>query len=69
MSADVTLTEYANAAMVSCPKCGAAVGDPCRVRACRNGYVDCDYKVCSYLRDLPEPHLQRVVAARTARAT
>jgi len=56
--------DYVAAAMVACPRCGAAIGAPCRVRACRNGYRDCDYKACSYFKELPEPHLERAVHAR-----
>lgn len=58
---------YAEAAMVACPRCRATVGDPCTYRACRNGYENCSYAVCSVRRELPHPHLQRRVAARQAR--
>ena len=58
------LDAYVAAAMVRCPRCKAPVGSPCRVRACRNGYTDCSYKVCSYLKELSEPHLERAVKAR-----
>lgn len=57
---------YVEAAMVACPRCGAPSGSPCRVRACRHGYPNCYYKVCSYLKELPEPHLERAVVARKA---
>lgn len=56
--------QYIEAAMVACPRCSAAVGKPCTVLACRNGYRDCRYKVCSYYKELPEPHLERAVKAR-----
>ena len=58
--------DYVAAAMVACPRCKAATGSPCRVRKCRNGYRDCRYAVCSVLVELPEPHLERAVAARQA---
>jgi hypothetical protein len=58
--------DYVEAAMVHCPRCKARSGSPCRVRACRNGYANCDYAVCSYMKELPEPHLERAVAARRA---
>lgn len=58
--------DYVEAAMVRCPRCGSAVGKPCTVLACRNGYANCDYVVCSYRKELPEPHLERAVAARKA---
>jgi len=59
-----TNDNYMAAAMVACPRCRAAVGSPCTIRACRNGYRNCDYAVCSYRKELPEPHLERAVAAR-----
>jgi hypothetical protein len=58
--------EYVAAAMVACRRCGAEVGSPCFVIACRNGYRECTYKACSYRKELPEPHLERAVAARLA---
>lgn len=60
------LNTYADAAMVGCPKCRAAVGNPCVTLACKNGRRNCDYAICAYWRELSEPHLQRVVAARKA---
>ena len=41
------MSDYVSAAMVSCPRCGAKVGSPCRVRACRHGYKNGDYAVCA----------------------
>jgi hypothetical protein len=61
MSAD-----YVVAAMVACPRCGVGAGSPCVVRACKNGYRNCDYAICAYWKELPEPHLERAVAARRA---
>lgn len=58
------MIDYADAAMVPCPRCRARVGKPCAERACRHGRRNCDYAICSYWKDLPEPHLERVVAAR-----
>jgi hypothetical protein len=58
--------DYVAAAMVACPRCGSASGSPCWERACKNGYRNCDYAVCSYRKELPEPHLERAVAARKA---
>jgi len=56
--------DYVEAAMVACPRCRAAEGNPCTVRACRNGYQNCDYAICAYLKELPGPHLERAVRAR-----
>lgn len=58
------MSDYVEAAMVACPRCRANVGSPCRVGACRNGRSHCDYKVCFYWKELPEPHLERAVKAR-----
>jgi hypothetical protein len=58
------LSDYVTAATVACPRCKAAVGSPCRVRKCRNGYRDCRYVACSVLVELPAPHLERAVKAR-----
>lgn len=58
------MSDYVAAAMVACPRCKAGTGRPCRVRKCRNGYAGCTYAVCSVLVELPEPHLERAVAAR-----
>lgn len=55
---------YVEAAMVACPRCGAPAGSPCRERACRNGYRNCQFAVCSYIEELPQPHLERAVKAR-----
>lgn len=66
MSDQTISADYVAAAMVPCPRCGAKTGSPCRVRACRNGYANCTYKVCSYFKELPGPHLERAVAARLA---
>jgi hypothetical protein len=61
--------DYVAAAMVSCPRCKAAVGSRCTEWACRNGYRDCDYAICAYRKELDEPHLERAVAARKAETT
>lgn len=58
--------DYVEAAMVACPRCRVAVGSKCVVRACRNGYRDCEYAICAYWKELSEPHLERAVAARKA---
>lgn len=58
--------DYVAAAMVPCPRCGARTGSPCIVRACKHGYKNCEFKICSYWKELPEPHLERAVAARVA---
>jgi hypothetical protein len=60
----MTTIDYVEAAMVSCPRCRVEVGSRCVERACRNGYRDCTYAVCSYYKELPEPHLERAVRAR-----
>lgn len=57
---------YVAAAMVACPRCRASVGSPCVVRACRYNYPNCTYAICSYWKELPDPHLERAVAARKA---
>lgn len=58
------MSVYVTAAMVPCPRCKAAIGSPCTVWACRNGYANCDYAVCAYRKEMPEPHLERAVKAR-----
>lgn len=58
--------DYIEAAMVNCPRCRAAIGSKCVERACRNGYRNCEYAICSYWKELPEPHLERAVAGRKA---
>lgn len=58
--------DYVEAAMVACPRCSVAEGKPCVVRACKNGYRNCNYAICAYWKELDEPHLERAVAARKA---
>jgi hypothetical protein len=59
-----TFDNYVAAAMIVCPRCEAKAGSPCVVRACRNGYLNCNYAVCSYWKELTEPHLERAVKSR-----
>lgn len=63
---ETTRADYVAAAMIRCPRCRAAVGAPCTELACRNGYRNCQFAVCSYRKELPEPHLERSVAAALA---
>lgn len=62
------MSDHIEAAMVACPRCKAKVGSPCVVRACRNGYRNCQFAVCAYWREAEEPHLERAVAGRQAAA-
>lgn len=61
--ADMTERVAVSAYAIACPRCRSAAGDPCRERYCRNGRRDCDYAICSRIRDLPEPHVARVARA------
>jgi len=61
--------EYVEAAMVACPRCNVAAGRPCIAIACKHNYRNCQFKICSYWKELPEPHLERAVKARQESAS
>jgi len=71
LQAEITaqVDPYIAAAMVACPRCKAAIGKPCIERACRHGYRDCQYAICSYWAEQPTPHLERAVHARQEAST
>ncbi len=64
--AESSLALHAEAAVVRCPVCVVAAGQPCIYLGCKNGYKNCEFAVCAQYYERSEPHLQRLVAARSA---